>query len=149
MADRDKGHIDNFSTYMADLKLFLDKIVAPSAPRPILALCHSMGGHILMRVLAENGSGPLSAGVVVSPMTALKREALLRSVLMLMPEIPAMEERYLFGTGPFVCSPASSTPISSPTTSGATASPTSGSPPTRGLPWAVRPSAGAARRSAR
>ena len=35
-------------------------------------------------------------------MTALKREAMLRSVLMLMPEIPAIEERYLFGTGPFV-----------------------------------------------
>ena len=87
---------------MADLQLFLDKVVAPAAPRPILALCHSMGAHIMMRVLAENGSGPLSAGVLCSPMTALKREAMLRSVLMLMPEIPAIEERYLFGTGPFV-----------------------------------------------
>ena len=102
LADRGKGHIDNFSTYMADLQLFLDKVVAPAAPRPILALCHSMGAHIMMRVLAENGSGPLSAGVLCSPMTALKREAMLRSVLMLMPEIPAIEERYLFGTGPFV-----------------------------------------------
>ena len=27
---------------------------------------------------------------------------MLRSVLMLMPEVPAVEERYLFGTGPFV-----------------------------------------------
>ena len=27
---------------------------------------------------------------------------MLRSVLMLMPEMPAVEERYLFGTGPFV-----------------------------------------------
>ena len=69
LADRGKGHIDNFSTYMADLQLFLDKVVAPAAPRPILALCHSMGGHIMMRVLAENGSGPLSAGVLCSPMT--------------------------------------------------------------------------------
>jgi lysophospholipase len=87
---------------MADLQLFLDKVVAPAAPRPVLALCHSMGAHIMMRLLAENGSGPLSAGVLCSPMTALKREAMLRSVLMLMPEIPAIEERYLFGTGPFV-----------------------------------------------
>ncbi len=102
LADRGKGHIDNFSTYMADLQLFLDKVVAPTAPRPILALCHSMGAHIMMRVLAENGSGPISAGVLCSPMTALKREAMLRSVLMLMPEMPAIDERYLFGTGPLV-----------------------------------------------
>ena len=27
---------------------------------------------------------------------------MLRSVLMLMPEVPAVEERYLFGTGPFL-----------------------------------------------
>jgi lysophospholipase len=102
LADRGKGHIDNFSTYMADLQLFLDKVVAPAAPRPILALCHSMGAHIMMRLLAENGSGLLAAGVLCSPMTALKREAMLRSVLMLMPEIPTIDERYLFGTGPFV-----------------------------------------------
>ena len=102
LADRSKGHIDNFSTYVADLRLFLDKVVAPAAPRPILALCHSMGAHVVMRELAENGSGPFAAGVLVSPMTALKREAMLRSVLMLMPEVPAVEERYLFGTGPFV-----------------------------------------------
>jgi lysophospholipase len=102
LADRGKGHIDNFTTYMADLGLFLETIVAPAAPRPVLALCHSMGAHILLRHLAENGSGPLSAGVFVSPMTALRREAMLRSILMLMPQIPAVEDRYLFGTGPFM-----------------------------------------------
>src|SRR4030088_3207318 len=35
-------------------------------------------------------------------MTGLRREAMLRSVLMVMPEVPAVEERYLFGTGPFL-----------------------------------------------
>jgi lysophospholipase len=102
LADRDKGHIDNFTTYMADLRLFLDKIVAPVAPRPVVAVCHSMGGHILMRHLSENGSGPFSAALIVSPMTALQREAFLRSVLMLMPVVPAVDHRYLFGTGPFL-----------------------------------------------
>ena len=102
LADRNKGHIDSFATYIADQHLFLDKVVAPLAARPVLVLCHSMGGHITMRTLAENGPGPLSGGVLVSPMTALRREAMLRSVLMLMPEFPAFEERYLFGTGPFV-----------------------------------------------
>jgi lysophospholipase len=102
LADRNKGHIDNFATYVADLQLFLEKIAMPETPRPVVALCHSMGAHIAMRALAENGSGPFSAGVLVSPMTGLRREAMLRSVLMLMPEVPAVEERYLFGTGPFV-----------------------------------------------
>jgi lysophospholipase len=101
LPDRGKGHIDDFGTYMADLKLFLDKIVAPVAPRPMIAVSHSMGGHILMRHLAERGSEPFSAGVMVAPMTALKREALLRTVLMLMPEMPAVEQRYLYGSGPF------------------------------------------------
>jgi lysophospholipase len=102
LADHSKGHIDNFATYMADLRLFLDKVVVPNAPRPILALCHSMGAHIVMRELAESGSGPFSAGLFVAPMTGLRREALLRSALMVMPEVPMVEARYLFGTGPFI-----------------------------------------------
>jgi len=102
LADREKGHIDSFDTYLADLKLFLQSVVAPEAPRPILALCHSMGGHILLRYLAETGAEPLSAGLIVSPMTALQREAFLRSVLMLMPEMAVVDHRYLFGTGPFI-----------------------------------------------
>lgn len=102
LADRGKGHVDNFATYMADLRLFLDQVVAATAPRPILALCHSMGAHIAVRELAENGSGPFSAGLFVSPMTGLRREPMLRSVLKLMPEVATVEERYLFGTGPFI-----------------------------------------------
>lgn len=102
LADRGKGHIDHFSTYMADLRLFLDTVVTPTAARPVVALCHSMGSHIAMREMAENGSGPFSAALFVAPMTALRREAMLRSVLMIMPEVPAVEDRYLFGSGPFL-----------------------------------------------
>ncbi len=102
LADREKGHIDNFATYIADLARFIEQVVLPQATPPVLGLCHSMGGHILLRHLAENGPDPLSAALIVSPMTALQREAFLRSVLMLMPEMPPVDHRYLFGTGPFV-----------------------------------------------
>ena len=100
--EHDAGHIDRFDTYVADLKVFLDTIVAPLAQGPVFALCHSMGGHIMLRALAEHGSAPFRAAVVTSPMTGLQREAFLRSILMLLPEIPTIEHRYLFGTGPFV-----------------------------------------------
>ena len=102
LADRGKGHIDDFATYLADLALFLERIVAPAATGPVIALCHSMGAHITLRYLSESGAGPFAGAVLVSPMTALRREAMLRSVLMVMPEVAAVEERYLFGTGPFV-----------------------------------------------
>jgi lysophospholipase len=100
--EHDAGHIDRFETYAADLKLFLDTIVAPLARGRVIALAHSMGGHILLRGLAEQGCRPFDAAVVTSAMTGLQREAFLRSILMLLPEVPAIEHRYLFGTGPFI-----------------------------------------------
>jgi lysophospholipase len=102
LPEHDAGHIDAFATYIADLRLFVETIVAPDAAGPVIALCHSMGGHILMRYLAEHGAGPIRAAAIVSPMTGLQRETFLRSILMLMPEVPAVEHRYLFGTGPFI-----------------------------------------------
>jgi lysophospholipase len=101
LADRDKGHIDDFATYVADFQVFLERLVAPAAARPVLALCHSMGSHIVLRALAENGPGPFGAAMFVSPMTGLKREWMLRAVLGVMPRWLGMEERYLPGDGPY------------------------------------------------
>jgi lysophospholipase len=102
LADHDKGHIDRFETYVSDLRLFLDTVVAPEAPRPILALCHSMGGHLFLRSLFLHGNAPFAAAVLTAPMTGLAQEGLLRTVLRLTPPLPAMERRYLYGTGPFI-----------------------------------------------
>src|SRR6185369_17770496 len=41
LPEHDAGHIDTFATYIADLKLFLDTIVAPGAVQPVLTICHS------------------------------------------------------------------------------------------------------------
>lgn len=101
LPDHDKGHVDNFTTYMADLKLFLDTVVAPAAPRPILAIAHSMGGHVLLRLLAESGAGPLGAALTVSPMMGLHRQGLLKAVLAIAPELPTVDHWYLPGGGPF------------------------------------------------
>jgi lysophospholipase len=101
LADHDKGHVDDFATYVADLRLFLDKIIAPTAPRPILALSHSTSGNILLRSLAEQGAGPLSAAAFVSPMTGLCRAFLIRTLLAVTSPFGRRDEAYMLATGPY------------------------------------------------
>ena len=58
LPEHDAGHIDTFATYIADLRLFLDTIVAPDAAQPVMTVCHSMGGHIVLRYLGRARTGP-------------------------------------------------------------------------------------------
>ncbi|WP_170921042.1 alpha/beta fold hydrolase [Enhydrobacter aerosaccus] len=103
LPDSHKGHIDRFETYLTDLSLFLDTVLI-DAPRPVIGLCHSMGGHLFLRSLAQNGSGPFAGGIVTAPMMGLKRQALLRNVIRLTPPFQAVDRHYLFGTGAFQAS---------------------------------------------
>src|SRR5580704_4448991 len=43
-------HIGDFADYDADLSAFMEKVVDPILPKgtPVIALAHSMGGHILL-----------------------------------------------------------------------------------------------------
>jgi lysophospholipase len=41
LPDHDKGHIDDFGTYVADLAALMDAVVAPEAPHPRRLLSHS------------------------------------------------------------------------------------------------------------
>jgi lysophospholipase len=102
LADPGKGHIDDFATYVADLKLFLDGVVAPATQRPVIVLAHSMGGHIVLRALAELGAGPIAAAMLVSPMTGLRQDALLRGAMAILPQVHALDEQYSLGSGPYV-----------------------------------------------
>jgi lysophospholipase len=102
LEDLQKGHIDRYETYLADLQAFLAGVVVPEAPRPIVALTHSMGGHLLLRHLAEQAdSTPIAAGILGAPMTGLRREALLSLLLTILPPVPAVDERYFYGSAPF------------------------------------------------
>jgi lysophospholipase len=61
-----------------------------------------MGGHMLLRHLAEqSGSTPVAAGILVAPMTGLRREALIATILTLLPPVAAVDERYFYGSAPF------------------------------------------------
>lgn len=94
------GHIDRFETYIADLRLFIDAIVGPNTQGPVILLCHSMGGHVALRYLAEQG-GPFTAAVLCSPMMGLSKEGALRAVMDLIPQTPAIDRRDLYSTPPF------------------------------------------------
>ena len=69
LSDPRKGHVDSYDDYLSDLDLFLERVVLPDAPRPLVVLAHSMGGHIVLRHRAEHGTGAapyFAAGIALS-----------------------------------------------------------------------------------
>ena len=68
LKDTRKGHVVSYDDYLSDFALFLERAVLPEAPRPIVVLAHSMGGHIVLRHRAEHdGAAPYFAeGIVLS-----------------------------------------------------------------------------------
>ncbi|UYN93603.1 MAG: alpha/beta hydrolase [Enhydrobacter sp.] len=101
LPDHDKGHVDDFATYVADLDAFLSAVVTPMAPRPIVALSHSTSGNVVLRYLAERGSGPFGSAVFVSPMTALCRGGAIRALTTLLSPFGWRDGEYMVGTGSY------------------------------------------------
>ena len=60
------GHIDDFALWVADLEAFVADWRAQGTG-PCVIVAHSMGGHLLLRALAE-GMAPPDAAVAVAPM---------------------------------------------------------------------------------
>jgi lysophospholipase len=70
LANRRKGHIDDFSIYERDLEAIMQQIVAPFCPQPWFGLAHSMGGAILLGQ-ARRGNSPFARIVTTAPMIDL------------------------------------------------------------------------------
>lgn len=64
------GHIDSFDQYIADLRAFYADWSA-QAVGPRILMGHSMGGHLILRGLAEGAARP-DAAVLVAPMLGVK-----------------------------------------------------------------------------
>jgi lysophospholipase len=70
-----RGHVVAFTEYDRDLAIFIDKIVKPTLPQPLIGLGHSLGGNILLRD-AQDEASPFTRMVLVSPMIAIHRNML-------------------------------------------------------------------------
>ena len=64
--DQGTGHIDDFATWVADLAYFWKSWKAET-PGPHLLAGHSMGGHLVLRALAEQQVDPVGA-ILAAPM---------------------------------------------------------------------------------
>ena len=67
LANRRKGHIDDFSIYERDLDALVTQVLDPFCPHPWFALGHSMGGAILI-AQARGGCSPFQRIVTTAPM---------------------------------------------------------------------------------
>lgn len=70
-----KGHIDRFETYLDDLDAALPLLLAEKGTEPAFALAHSMGGHLLLRHVAER-QHPFQAVMLSAPMLGIQTGAI-------------------------------------------------------------------------
>lgn len=63
------GHLDSFDPLVADGAALIAQWM-DETPGPHVAIAHSMGGHLLLRVLAEHRP-PLAGAVLVAPMIGI------------------------------------------------------------------------------
>ncbi|MEI8394492.1 MAG: alpha/beta hydrolase [Rhodospirillaceae bacterium] len=67
LTDHMKGHVPDYSYFVGDLSLWLDKIVKPAETGPTVLFAHSMGGLIALRYLTEHPAR-FAAVVLSAPM---------------------------------------------------------------------------------
>jgi lysophospholipase len=68
--DREVGHIDDFATWIADVRMFWSGWKSEN-PGPHVVMAHSMGGHLAMRALVEKAIDP-DAVVMSAPMLSIQ-----------------------------------------------------------------------------
>jgi lysophospholipase len=104
--DPHKGYIDRFETYLEDLDAALPLLTQKDSP--LLALAHSMGGHLALRHLLERPQSPLTGLVACAPMLGLHHGPVPEAMAAAIPDqlcALGWGERYAFGQGPWRSEP--------------------------------------------
>lgn len=97
-----KGHIDDFSTYIGDLAWFMDRI-AKDGPGETILLGHSMGGHIVLRALLE-GRVTADRVILTAPMIDLPMRRIGRAAITILCRsacLSGLGGRYVAGLGDY------------------------------------------------
>lgn len=104
LPQRQRGHIDDFATLIADLDEVVDRVVAPALDgRPLVMLAHSMGAMIGLRYLAER-PGPVRLAACTAPMLEILAYRQPRWVLTRLAALAVARGRgseYAFGQGDY------------------------------------------------
>ncbi|UJF17296.1 alpha/beta fold hydrolase [Vibrio sp. SS-MA-C1-2] len=98
--DPELGHVDDFSDYVVDLYMFMEKVVNPTIEGKCFILAHSMGGVVATKYLAlfENN---ITAAALSSPMFGVampKAMKLVRKQAMGLMEYFSRTPNYALGT---------------------------------------------------
>lgn len=67
---RQRDHVADFAMHLADLRAFYTAIVVPAIVGPLILHGHSMGGHFILRWLAEDRPN-VAGAFLTAPMLAL------------------------------------------------------------------------------
>lgn len=104
LSDPQKGHIDSFDTYIADLDQVIEMAAAESGNIPVFLLSHSMGGTI-STLYASRHNGRIKRLVLASPMFGIQTGVFLpdfvTEMLVKAACLAGLGERYALTTGPY------------------------------------------------
>ncbi|MDP1723608.1 MAG: alpha/beta hydrolase [Alphaproteobacteria bacterium] len=100
LSDSEKGHIDDYSTYIKDLTQFINQIVLPDLETPLYIFAHSMGGNIALRYVLEQLITPVKGIILSAPMVDIRTapyhpkvaRALSKAMM-----LTGYREKYIFG----------------------------------------------------
>ncbi len=103
LKDPQKGYVDSFAYYVADLKKFIRTVVKPKRHRHLFILAHSMGGTIAILYAVEN-PGILDGIILCSPMLQINTAPYPLEIARLLTKVITAlggGEMYIFGGGPY------------------------------------------------
>ncbi len=70
LPDRRRGHVDDFSDYVSDIRTITQGVMSPHMPKPWFAISHSMGSAALLLAMDEGNTG-FERAVMLAPLIGL------------------------------------------------------------------------------